>query len=39
MADISHITLPSGVTYNLKDAQARADIAAIDAVIAGGTSF
>ena len=33
MADIS------GVTYNLKDAQARADIAAIDAVIAGGTSF
>lgn len=26
MADISQITLPSGTTYNLKDAQARSDI-------------
>ena len=29
MADISKITLPSGSVYNIKDAQAREDIAAI----------
>lgn len=39
MADLSKITLPSGTTYNLKDAQARADIAAIESAIAGGVSF
>ena len=32
MAEISKITLPSGTTYDLKDATARA-------AIAGGTSF
>ena len=31
MADISKITLPSGTTYNIKDAQARSDIAAMSA--------
>ena len=30
MADISQITLPSGSTYNIKDAQARADIVTIN---------
>ena len=39
MADLSKITLPSGTTYNLKDAKAREDIAAIEAAIAGGVSF
>lgn len=39
MADISKLTLPSGQTYNLKDAQARADIAAIQDAIAGGVTF
>lgn len=39
MADISKITLPSGSTYNLKDAQARSDIAGIIASISGGVTF
>ena len=39
MADISKITLPSGSTYNLKDAQARADIASIQTAVTGGVSF
>lgn len=39
MADLSKITLPSGTTYNLKDAKAREDIAAIETAIAGGVSF
>lgn len=39
MADISKITLPTGSTYNLKDQQARDDIAAIEAAIAGGVTF
>ena len=39
MADISKITLPSGTTYDLKDAQARADIASIESAIAGGVTF
>lgn len=36
---ISKITLPSGTTYDLKDAKAREDIAGIQAIIAGGVSF
>ena len=39
MADISKITLPSGITYDIKDAQARGDIAAMQAAISGGVSF
>lgn len=39
MADISKITLPSGSTYNLKDQQARDDIAAIEGAISGGVTF
>ena len=39
MADISKITLPTGTTYNLKDQQARDDISAIQAAIAGGVTF
>lgn len=42
MADnptISKITLPSGTTYDLKDAKAREDIAGISQSIAGGVSF
>ena len=39
MADISKITLPSGSVYDIKDSQARADIAAIQAAIAGGVTF
>ena len=39
MAEISKITLPSGTTYDIKDAQARSDIAAIEAAIAGGVTF
>lgn len=39
MAEISKITLPSGTTYDIKDAQARGDIAAIQAAVAGGVSF
>lgn len=33
MADISKITLPSGTTYNLKDASARSTIAALNSAI------
>lgn len=36
---LSQITLPSGTTYDIKDAQARADIAAISGAIAGGVTF
>lgn len=39
MADISKITLPTGSTYNIKDQQARNDIAAIQGAIAGGVTF
>lgn len=39
MADLSKITLPSGTTYNLKDAKAREDIAAIESAIASGVTF
>lgn len=39
MADISKITLLNGTTYDLKDAQARADITAIQTAIAGGVTF
>lgn len=41
MADISRITLPSGTTYNLKDAEARSQIQALtggDAVVFMGVS-
>lgn len=36
MPEISSITLPSGTKYDIKDAQAREDIASIEASIAGG---
>ena len=36
---ISQITLPSGTTYNIKDAKAREDIAAIEQAISGGVTF
>lgn len=42
MADtptISKITLPNGTTYDIKDAKAREDIAAIEQAIAGGVTF
>ena len=39
MADLSKITLPNGTTYDLKDAQARSDIADIRQAIAGGLTF
>lgn len=39
MAEISKITLLNGTTYDLKDKQARDDIAAIEAAIAGGVTF
>lgn len=39
MAEISKITLLNGTTYDLKDAQARADIEAIEAAISGGVTF
>lgn len=39
MADISKITLLNGTTYNIKDAQARDDISAIQSAIAGGVTF
>lgn len=39
MADISKITLPSGSQYNIKDAQARADIATIQGTITGAMSY
>lgn len=39
MADISVITLPSGSSYNLKDAQARQDIANIKTAASGAMHF
>lgn len=39
MADISQITLPSGTTYNLKDAQARSDIETIQSSLTGGMHY
>ena len=39
MADISKITLPSGSTYDIKDAVARNDIEALRTTISGGVSF
>lgn len=39
MAEISKITLLNGTTYDLKDKQARDDISAIQAAIAGGVTF
>ena len=39
MAEISKITLPTGSTYDLKDAAARASISAITSAISGGISF
>lgn len=39
MAEISKITLPNGNVYDLKDAQARSDIEAIQSAIAGGVTF
>lgn len=39
MADISKITLPSGTTYNLKDAAAREDIEDIKNAVSGGVNF
>lgn len=39
MADISKITLVNGTTYDLKDTQARNDIAAIQTAISGGVTF
>lgn len=42
MADtptISKITLPNGTTYDIKDAKAREDIAAIEQAISGGVTF
>lgn len=39
MADISKLELPSGQVYNIKDAQARGDIAALQTAVSGGVSF
>lgn len=39
MADISKITLPSGSSYDIKDAIARAGIEEIKTAIAGGVTF
>lgn len=39
MAEISKITLLNGTTYDIKDKQARDDIAAIQGAIAGGVTF
>ena len=39
MAQISKITLPSGVTYDLKDAQARSDIEALQTSVTGGMHY
>ena len=39
MADISKITLPSGTTYDLKDATARQSISDIQTAMSGGVSF
>lgn len=39
MADISKITLPSGSTYDIKDAIARSNIATLSAAIQGGVHY
>ena len=39
MPEISKITLPTGNTYDIKDAQARADIESISGTLAGGVSL
>ena len=39
MADISKITLPSGTTYDIKDASARADIATLQNVTTGAMHY
>ena len=39
MADISKITLPSGTTYNIKDAQAREDILGLQNAAAGAMHY
>lgn len=39
MTEISKITLPSGSVYDIKDTQARADIAAIQTAIADETTL
>lgn len=39
MADISKITLLNGTTYDIKDTQARADIADIQSAISGGLNL
>mgnify|MGYP006988874681 CR=1 FL=1 len=39
MADLSRITLPSGTTYDIKDAQARQDIDALRQAAVGGMHF
>lgn len=39
MADISKITLPTGSTYNIKDAQARTDIQTLQGAVTGGMHY
>lgn len=39
MADIYQITLPTGTTYQLKDAKAREDIEVLKEAVSGGVSF
>lgn len=39
MAEISKITLPSGTTYDLKDATARSSIETLKATVAGGVQY
>lgn len=39
MPDIKQITLPSGTTYNIKDATARSDIQEIRNLISGGVHY
>lgn len=39
MSQISKITLPSGTTYDLKDAQARTDIEALQSMVSGGMHY
>lgn len=39
MADISKVTLPSGTTYDIKDATARSSIAGLQSAVAGGVTY
>ena len=39
MADISKITLPSGTTYDIKDATARSDIATLKSTVTGAMHY